>query len=83
MQNYSFSSTRNSVSKLCRSDLQYLGLKTRLKTVNFQLFCWVLLFQYSKKFDFSGGCNHADDDAFAIACGNISILLTTVDMWSS
>ena len=55
-QNYSFSSTRNSVSKLCRADLQYLGLKTPLKTVNFQLFFWVLLFQYSKKFDFPEGC---------------------------
>ena len=55
-QNYSFSSTRNSVSKLCRADLQYLGLKTPLKTVNFQLFCWILLFQYSKKFYLPGGC---------------------------
>ena len=55
-QNYSFSSTRNSVSKLCRADLQYLGLKTPLKTVNFQLFCWVLLLQFSKKFDFPVGC---------------------------
>ena len=55
-QNYSFSSTRNSVSKLCRADLQSLGLKTPLKTVSFQLFCWVLLFQYSKKFDFPEGC---------------------------
>ena len=27
-QNYSFRSTRNSVSKVCRADLQYLGLKT-------------------------------------------------------
>ena len=43
-------------SKLCRADLQYLGLKTPLKTVKFQLFCWVLLFQYSKKFDFPVGC---------------------------
>ena len=42
-QNWSLSSTRNSVSKLRRADLQYLGLKTPLKTVNFQLFCWVLL----------------------------------------
>ena len=49
-------STRYSVSKLSRADLQYLGLKTPLKTVNFQLFCWVLLFQYSKKCDFPGAC---------------------------
>ena len=55
-QSYIFSSTRNSVSKLCRADLQYLGLKTPLKAVNFQLFCWVLLLKYSKKFDFPESC---------------------------
>ena len=55
-QNYRLSSTRNSVSKLCHADLHYLGLKTPLKTVNFQLFCRVLLFQYSKKFDFPKCC---------------------------
>ena len=47
-QNWSLSSTRNSVSKLSHADLQYLGLKTPLKTVNFQLFCWVLLCTFSK-----------------------------------
>ena len=46
----------NSVSKLSRADLQYLCLKTLLKTVNFQLFCWVLLCQYSKKFNIPGAC---------------------------
>ena len=55
-QNWSFSSTRNSVSKVSRADIQYLGLKTPLKTVSFQLFCWVPLCQYFKKFDLPGAC---------------------------
>ena len=55
-QNWSFSSTRNSVSKLSRADLQYLGLKAPLKTVKFQLFSGVLLCQYSKKIEFSRAC---------------------------
>ena len=49
-------STRKDVSKHSRADLQYLGLKTTLKKVSFYLFCWVLLCQYSKKFDFPGTC---------------------------
>ena len=44
------------VSKQSRADLQYLGVRTTLKTVSFYLFCWVLLCQYSKKFDFPGAC---------------------------
>ena len=48
MPNWSFSSTRNSVSKLSHADLRYLGLKTPLKAVSVQLFCWVPLCQYSK-----------------------------------
>ena len=55
-QNWSLSSTRNSVSELSHADLQYLGLKNPLKTVNFQLFCWVLLCPFSKKIDYPGAC---------------------------